>query len=69
MVREFHRILLSELPDYEADGWRPAVELVCGAVGADPWCGGALATITVVRDVTALVVLGDDRRPEGGSHE
>ena len=57
LPREFHRILLSELPDWEARGWRPAVELACGAVGADPWCGGTLATITVTRD--SCEVCGD----------
>jgi hypothetical protein len=50
MTREFHRVLLADLPAWEAKGWRPAVELG-GAVGADPWCAGTLATVTVTRDV------------------
>ena len=48
---EFRRVVLDELALAEAEGWRPAVELPCGAVGADPWCAGTLAIVTVVRKV------------------
>ena len=48
---EFRRVVLDELAQAEAEGWRPAVELPCGAVGADPWCAGTLAIVTVVRKV------------------
>lgn len=50
MTRRLYRtILLSDLPHLEAEGWRPAVQSG-GAVGCDPWCGGTLATVLVVRE-------------------
>jgi len=46
--REFRRVLLTDLPEFEAQGWRPAI-VEAGAVGCDPWCAGTLATVLVER--------------------
>ncbi len=52
---EFRRVLLEELAQAEAEGWRPAVELPCGAVGADPVSGGTIAAVAVVREVVVTI--------------
>lgn len=50
-AREYMRVTLEDLPRLEAEGWRPAVELACGAIGIDPFSAGLGAGITVWRPV------------------
>lgn len=46
--RLYHRVLLADLPEYEAQGWMPAVTRF-GAVGASPFNGGLGAEVLVWR--------------------
>ena len=49
--REYLRTTLDRLPALMAEGWRPAVELECGAIGIDPFSAGTGAGVTVWREM------------------
>lgn len=60
--REFRRVTLADLPELEAEGWRPAATAMCGAIGLDPYSCGLGAGVTVVRDL-------DESDDETGEHD
>ncbi len=49
-AREYRRVLLEDLAAAESEGWVPVVQAELGAVGADPFCAGTLASVLVARD-------------------
>jgi hypothetical protein len=49
MIRAYRRVLLEDLPEAEAQGWKPAVESA-STVGADPFAAGTQASVLVYRD-------------------
>lgn len=51
MRREFHRVLLADLPNWEADGWRPCMTSPCGAVGVSPFSAGLGAEVLIEREI------------------
>jgi len=49
----YRRVLLEDLPRWEAIGWRPAVTFrdeLGEVIGAVPVCDGMLAEVLIVRD-------------------
>lgn len=51
MRRELHRVLLADLPAWEAKGWRPCTSLACGAVGVSLFSAGLGAEVLIEREL------------------
>ena len=49
MIRQYHRILLRDLEDWERNGWRPARVDETGAVGCTPAGGGLGPELLIVK--------------------
>jgi hypothetical protein len=49
MSRVYRRVLLEDLPKFEAQGWVPVI-LDGSAIGADPFAAGTQASVLVRRD-------------------